>query len=171
MTSKRFVDLLHQKECWFWCRLRWSPEEDIVLERIGESPEDAYFEWLGTRSDMFRFDAPAELIKAHEAEEEKKRGDMGIPEWLYWEERNDGIVEAIESTLDRSSSDDLPTWARFGLENGIAPFQPFLLRFPMPHYTKTRRLIFLDYNPRNCIQFGSRAGTEARSRLRLLRAR
>lgn len=135
MKPGRFVDMLAQKECWFWCKLFWSPTEDIELQRIGDSPEEAYYAWEA-KLPLVPFKDTEGLWEKQKTEAELKRGEMGIPEWLYWEEHEEGIVGAIYNSLEYDVHDDMPTWARWGLENGVAPFQPFLLRFPMPHYMK-----------------------------------
>ena len=132
-----FVDLLHNKECWLWCRITCSRDEGFDVERIGESPEDEYELWMHEHYRLFKFDVPHDVWKAHQVEEEKKRGDLGIPEWLYHEMRQEGLAGILSDyVLGYDYRDELPTYARFGLENGIAPYQPFLLRFPMPHYSK-----------------------------------
>lgn len=136
-----FVDLLNEKECWLWCRLYWSEKEDIELQRIGASPpEDAYQKWLDGHHDFGPPPmnmTPADEWHAHEDDCEAQRKRLGIPAWFYYElEVGEGLQGIVESLLDWSSTDDLPTWARFGLEHGIAPFQPFLLRLPRPLYTR-----------------------------------
>lgn len=133
-----FLDLLHNKECWLWCQLRWSEDEDMDVFRIGESQEEAYHRWEAEHYKLLPLNTPPEVWEARKKERELKRGELGIPEWFYYEMEQDGLSSFLNSyNLGYSWDDTFPEMARWGLENGIAPFQPFLLRFPMPYYSKS----------------------------------
>jgi hypothetical protein len=151
-TERKFYDLLHTKECWLWCWLAWNDTEELCIERIGGSNEDVLREYMdidldlaGTTilkppkklSDMSLSSALREVeeLERKRTMEELVRGHLGIPEWLDYEMSNEGMAGIMEYCLDYHWQDDMPTWVRFGMEHGIAPFQPFLLKLPMPHYS------------------------------------
>lgn len=133
------VNTYTPNEVRLWCRLFWSKTEDLDIEELQEDfvqfdiePKEPMKEL--TLSEQL-FDVPSGHFKP--SPEPEFKPPSYVPEWFFYEMGQEGLPGIIDPSNYSWPNHDLDPWAVFALCNGIAPFQPFLLRIPMPHYSRT----------------------------------
>ena len=123
------IDTLAEKECRIWCRLEWAEDEALNLVDINH----------GQYPDLFYPEAPeGETWDTYNLVQESHLDKNGIPSWFFYEMSETGLSDILRQSFtwdhwDLGDVFDEP-WTEFGLRHGIAPFQPFLLSIPRPHY-------------------------------------
>lgn len=137
--KRLLVNRYTQEEVQIWCRLFWSKDDDLDIEEL---QEDLY---------QFELEPPkppkppslAEMLREPEETEFKVAPEplwsppSYYPDWYAYDIRETGLGDVIDPGRMQNWGDQFDAWAFWALENGLAPLQPFLLRIPMPRYTRS----------------------------------
>lgn len=138
--KRLLVNRYTEQEVQVWCRLRWSGNGDLEIEELQEDFRQVNLEPPKPPEPPKTF---AEALEGFEnaghfkpAPESDLPPEIG-PAWFVYDIRSLTLEEVIDPSSESWQDNTLEAWARWALENGVAPFQPFLLSLPKPYYSKS----------------------------------